>query len=118
MNSATILQSTPKKRGRGRPKDAKKKVVSGANNKKGKGHKIQKKTSSRKNGKGKGKKGDESKGDTNEADDTDLIDDMENNPSQQLIDNFRTYGTSKGETGCNSPVKKIYISKKSKKTSL
>ena len=95
-------------------------MVSGANNKKGKGHKIQKKTSSRKNGKGKkGKKGDESKGDTNEADDTDLVDDKENNPSQQLIDNFRTYGRSKGETGCNSPVKKkyIYISKQSKKTS-
>ena len=66
--------------------------------------KYKKKTSSRKNGKGKGKKGDESKGDTNEADDTDLVDDKENNPSQELIDNFRTYGTSKGETGCNSPV--------------
>ena len=114
-NSDIILQSTPKKRGRGRPKGAKNKVVSGANNKKGKGHKIQKKqTSSRKNGKGKkGKKGDESTGDTNEADDTNLVDDKENNPSQKLIDNFRTYGTSKGETstskgetGCNSPVKK------------
>ena len=43
VNSASILQSTPKKRGRGRPKGAKNKVVSGANNKKGKGHKIQKK---------------------------------------------------------------------------
>ena len=44
VNSATILQSTPKRRGHGCPKGAKNKVVSGANNKKGKGHKIQKKT--------------------------------------------------------------------------
>ena len=42
-NSDIILQSTPKKRGRGRPKNAKNKKVSGAN-KKGIGHKIQKKT--------------------------------------------------------------------------
>ena len=113
-NSDIILQSTPKKRGRGRPKGSKNKKVSGAN-KKGIGHKIQKKqTSSRKNGKGKNiQKGGESTGDTNEADDTNLVDDKENNPSQKLIDNFRTYGTSKGETGtskgetgCNSPVKK------------
>ena len=101
VNSATILQSTPKRRGRGRPKGAINKVVPGANNKKGKGHKIQKKTSSRKKGKAKGKKGD-----TNVADDTDMVDDKENNPSQELIANFRIYGTSKGETGCNSPVKK------------
>ena len=121
-NSDIILQSTPKKRGRGRPKGAKNKKVSGANNKKGIGTKIQKKqTSSRKNGKGKNiQKGGESTGDSNEADDTNLVDDKENNPNPELIENFRIYGTSegekskskgetstsKGETGCNSPVKK------------
>ena len=120
-NSDIILQSTPKKRGRGLPKGAKNKKVSGAN-KKGIGHKIQKKqTSSRKNGKGiNSQKGGESTGDSNEADDTNLVDDKENNPNPKLIENFRTYGTSegekstskgetstsKGETGCNSPVKK------------
>ena len=120
-NSDMILQSTPKKRGRGRPKGSKNKKVSGAN-KKGIGHKIQKKqTSSRKNGKGKNiQKGGESTGDSNEADDTNLVDDKENNPNPELIENFRIYGTSegekskskgetstsKGETGCNSPVKK------------
>ena len=79
-NSDMILQSTPKKRGRGRPKGSKNKKVSGAN-KKGIGHKIQKKqTSSRKNGKGKNiQKGGESTGDSNEADDTNLVDDKENN---------------------------------------
>ena len=38
VNSATILQSTPKRRGRGRPKGAKNIPLTGANNKKGKGH--------------------------------------------------------------------------------
>ena len=37
-----------------------------------------------------------------------MVDDKENNPSQELIAKFRIYGTSKGETGSNSPVKKKY----------
>ena len=35
-----------------------------------------------------------------------MVDDKENIPSEELIDNFRIYGKSKGEMGCNSPVKK------------
>ena len=35
-----------------------------------------------------------------------VVDDKENIPSEELIANFRIYGRSKGETGCNSPVKK------------
>ena len=93
VNSATILQSTPKRRGPGRPPGAKNKKGPGAKNKKGKGSKKQ--TSSRKQGKAKGKKGD-----------TNVVDDKENIPSEELIDNYRIYGKSKGETGCNSPVKK------------
>ena len=42
VNSATILQSTPKRRGRGRPKGANNIPVTGATNKQGKGHKIKK----------------------------------------------------------------------------
>ena len=88
QNSATILQSTPKRRGRPRGmKNGMGKKNTGSKNK----------TSSRKQGKAKGKKSD------NVAN---VVDDKENIPSEELIANFRIHGRSRGETGCTSPVKK------------